>query len=152
MNNLTFDECKCSCHAKQGFERVLHCMPCCYVCEHCGKNITVFNYDSHVEKCKKEQDSLENVFKEMDVFLKEDNIKQSQTKEQKVNATIEFTSNEEANEFASQYSRKTLRGHTVSQNIVNVYDITPDERVWIDNYVDSINQNKLNTQGKCNVQ
>lgn len=55
-------------------------------------------------------------------------------------ATIEFMTPVQANEFAVTYSRKTLRGHTVEQNKVHIYDITEDEKSWIDNYIKELNQ------------
>ncbi|WP_152633294.1 hypothetical protein [Aliarcobacter butzleri] len=46
-----FDECTCECHNSR--ETIYHCMPCCTKCKYCHKNILSFNYDEHIEKCKK---------------------------------------------------------------------------------------------------
>lgn len=47
------DLCRCDCHAV-GVE-VRHCVPCCRQCPHCGQEIRVAVYESHIVKC---EDSL----------------------------------------------------------------------------------------------
>lgn len=59
-----FDECNCECHHNRS---MMHCVPCCYECQYCGKNIVRLNFDEHVELCKKEVDKLNS----------EDNLKPS---------------------------------------------------------------------------
>lgn len=39
--------CTCSCHASGA----KHCIACCNKCPHCGENIILAIYDSHVEEC-----------------------------------------------------------------------------------------------------
>lgn len=59
-------------------------------------------------------------------------------------ATIEFKTNKEAEDFAIAYSRKTLRGHTVAKNKVSIYGITEDDKKFIDAYIENLNK------GVCN--
>ncbi len=61
---------------------------------------------------------------------------------QQTKATLNFNSREEADEFAKQWSRKTLKGHTVGAKSVTVYDVTDEEKAWIDDYVSNANQAK----------
>lgn len=43
-------ECKCICHAPG--KKVLHCRPCCRVCEYCGKNIKMGCLEDHFLPCQ----------------------------------------------------------------------------------------------------
>lgn len=64
-------------------------------------------------------------------------------------ATLVFTTNQEAEDFAKQYSRKTLRGHIVIQNSVKVYNLSTDDKSWIDNYINVLNtfkESKMNEE------
>jgi len=47
--------CDCECHSFPGMK---HCMPCCYQCPNCGKNIKPFYYDDHVKKCQSSNDQI----------------------------------------------------------------------------------------------
>ena len=46
------DECNCPCHDKGRV--IMHCIPCCYKCDKCKKNIKLITYDEHVKSCKGE--------------------------------------------------------------------------------------------------
>lgn len=59
-------------------------------------------------------------------------------------ATIEFNTNKDAEDFAIAYSRKTLRGHTVAQNKVSIYGITEDDKKFIDSYIENLNKGVSN--------
>ena len=54
-------------------------------------------------------------------------------------ATIKFNTNEQANEFATQWGRKSISGHTVSDKSVSIYNITDDLKTWIDSYIANLN-------------
>ena len=60
-------------------------------------------------------------------------------------ATLNFKHHEMANLFAVQWSRLTLMGHTVSAQrpdggaTVEVYNVTPELRWVIDDYVERLN-------------
>ncbi|NTU99201.1 hypothetical protein HGA64_04330 [Candidatus Falkowbacteria bacterium] len=41
--------CDCSCHEKNSL--MMHCVPCCHVCEICGKNIKPILIDEHMRIC-----------------------------------------------------------------------------------------------------
>jgi hypothetical protein len=43
----------------------MHCVPCCYICTKCHRNIKAEIFDSHKEQCGKE-DSSDDVIKGMD--------------------------------------------------------------------------------------
>lgn len=45
-------ECHCSCHmkGKDGAPITVHCMPCCYTCPTCGKNIPFMWQKAHEEE------------------------------------------------------------------------------------------------------
>ena len=58
-------------------------------------------------------------------------------------ASISFRTNEEASRFATMYTRKTLRGHTVSQCKVDVYGLSNEDKKWIDNYVSKLNKEEV---------
>jgi len=45
--------CNCSCHRHPGTK---HCIACCNKCPHCGENIILALYDSHVEECAQRKD------------------------------------------------------------------------------------------------
>jgi len=55
-------------------------------------------------------------------------------------ATINFNTNEQANEFAKQWGRKSMSGHTVSDKSVSIYGITDDLKIWIDIYISKLNK------------
>lgn len=55
-------------------------------------------------------------------------------------ATLNFTTNEEAEKFALAYSRKTLKGHTIFNKQVTVYNLTEKEILFINTYVDQLNK------------
>lgn len=42
--------CRCPCHNSE--VRMLHCFPCCHVCEHCRQRIVSSAYEEHVAVCK----------------------------------------------------------------------------------------------------
>jgi len=54
-------------------------------------------------------------------------------------ATIKFNTNEQANEFATHWGRKSMSGHTVSDKSVSIYNITDDLKTWIDSYIANLN-------------
>ena len=52
-------------------------------------------------------------------------------------ATLKFPTRDDAETFATQWSRTTRRGHTLTRNCeVILHDVTPTEKVWIDAYVE----------------
>ena len=55
-------------------------------------------------------------------------------------AIINFNTNEQANQFATQWSRKSMSGHTISDKSVSIYGITDDLKIWIDSYISNINK------------
>ena len=59
-------------------------------------------------------------------------------------ATLKFRLRNQAQEFTIKWSRHTLRGYSMSSGTegvtVTVYDVTPDERLWIDQYVSNLNE------------
>ena len=59
-------------------------------------------------------------------------------------ATLTFFLRSDAEEFASSWSKLTLRGHTIgsgTENVkVTVFDVTDQEKSWIDNYVEFMNK------------
>ena len=55
-------------------------------------------------------------------------------------ATLKFQTNEQANDFALAYSRKTLGGHIVGDKEVTVFNIDKDKKKFIDSYVNSLNK------------
>jgi len=54
-------------------------------------------------------------------------------------ATLNFTTPEQAEIFAIQWTRKTLLGNTVSNKSVSIYGITEEFKNWVDNYVTQLN-------------
>lgn len=58
-------------------------------------------------------------------------------------ATLTFPDSAMAKSFATAWSRHTLRGHTIGAGTTNVtvdiYDLTPEDKAWVDKYIDSIN-------------
>jgi len=65
--------------------------------------------------------------------------------ESDVTAELTFQSRDQANEFARMYSRKTLRGHTITGSTVKVWNVTDDDKAWIDSYVNQLNNLLLTT-------
>tara|TARA_R100000951_G_scaffold88429_1_gene76449 strand:- start:20 stop:271 length:252 start_codon:yes stop_codon:yes gene_type:complete len=58
-------------------------------------------------------------------------------------ATLTFETRYQAEEFAKEWSRKAMSGHTIHQgdkNVkVDIYNITDELKIWIDNYVSKLN-------------
>lgn len=52
LNSFNFEECNCDCHNENS--SMMHCMPCCYECPTCSRNIRKEYYFIHKEKCEKE--------------------------------------------------------------------------------------------------
>mgnify|MGYP001286414152 CR=1 FL=1 len=59
-------------------------------------------------------------------------------------ATLTFPTRQLAEDFATDWSRKTLSGHTVGsgeENVeVSIYNITDGDKDWVDNYVANLNK------------
>lgn len=53
-------------------------------------------------------------------------------------ATIYFPARKQAEAFARAWTRKTLRGHSIIGTEVHVYDVTEDDRMWIDATVEKM--------------
>jgi len=51
MKNMKIWECKCNCHSSND-ELMKHCIPCCYPCGRCGRNVKRGFGDDHGKKCK----------------------------------------------------------------------------------------------------
>lgn len=62
-----------------------------------------------------------------------------QTKTNIMKATLNFQTIEQAEKFALAFSRKTLGGHIVSNTKVTVFNIGKDEKIFIDNYINKLN-------------
>jgi hypothetical protein len=60
-------------------------------------------------------------------------------KHKKMEATLKFQTSEQAEKFALSYSRNTCKGHTISNNIVKVYNVTDNDKKFINDYVKSLN-------------
>ena len=62
-------------------------------------------------------------------------------------ATLTFPKRSQAETFATAWSRYSKTGHIVGSGIENVvvtvFDVTDEQKVWIDNYVSTLN-NKTN--------
>lgn len=54
-------------------------------------------------------------------------------------ATIKFNTNEQAQDFALQYSRATLGGTTIADTKVSVYNVDADAKTFIDGYINRLN-------------
>ena len=54
-------------------------------------------------------------------------------------ATLKFQTNEQAEKFALAFSRRTLGGHILGNKQVTVFNIGKDEKLFIDNYVNNLN-------------
>jgi len=54
-------------------------------------------------------------------------------------ATINFNTNEQAQDFAIQYSRATLGGTTIADSKVSVYNIDEEAKAFIDGYINRLN-------------
>ena len=57
-----------------------------------------------------------------------------------MNATLNFNTNQQAEDFALQYSRVTLNGHIIADTKVSVYNVDADTKTFIDEYVDKLNE------------
>ena len=59
-------------------------------------------------------------------------------------ATLIFPNRQDAEDFCIQWSRYSKRGHTIGPGVENVevtvYDLTGEDKDWIDNYISKINQ------------
>lgn len=49
------ERCSCNCHTNKN---VIHCAPCCSVCQYCSANIRFSFIDSHIEQCKKKYNNI----------------------------------------------------------------------------------------------
>ncbi len=47
------DLCKCACHKNKG---IMHCVPCCYQCAYCHKDIATHKFSEHMKNCKYSQE------------------------------------------------------------------------------------------------
>lgn len=58
-------------------------------------------------------------------------------------ATLTFKRKKDADIFTAAYSRHTKKGHIVGPGIENVevtvFDVTDDEKYWINNYIRKTN-------------
>jgi len=54
-------------------------------------------------------------------------------------ATINFNTNEQAQDFALNYSRATLGGTTIADTKVSVYNVDADAKAFIDGYINRLN-------------
>ena len=54
-------------------------------------------------------------------------------------ASINFNTNEQAQDFALQYSRATLGGTTIADTKVSVYNVDADAKTFIDGYINRLN-------------
>jgi len=56
-----------------------------------------------------------------------------------MDATLTFPTREQAQEFAKQWGRKSLMGHTMTAGLhnvqVTVWNVTDELKQWIDEYV-----------------
>lgn len=52
---------------------------------------------------------------------------------------VNFQTREQANEFAKQWTRKTLMGHVISKTTVSVQNVTTETQKWINEYAENIN-------------
>lgn len=57
MSALSFEICTCTCHDYPD-GTVMHCMPCCSLCLHCGQNIRRGWETEHEERCIEEREKL----------------------------------------------------------------------------------------------
>tara|TARA_R110000851_G_scaffold150518_2_gene291321 strand:- start:1359 stop:1538 length:180 start_codon:yes stop_codon:yes gene_type:complete len=55
-------------------------------------------------------------------------------------ATINFQNRDQAQEFATRWAFKSLTGYSISKSTVKIYNITDDLKLWIDGYVQKLNQ------------
>ena len=55
-------------------------------------------------------------------------------------ATLTFNTNEQAETFATAWSRATCTGHTVFKKQVHVYDVDESGKEFIDNYMKQLNK------------
>ena len=67
-----------------------------------------------------------------------------------MNATITFPKREQAERFATAWARKTKTGHIVGSGMENVevtvFDITEESKVFIDTFIESLNNEIINEQ------
>jgi len=57
-----------------------------------------------------------------------------------VTAELKFPNREEANHFATMYTRKTLMGHIVSGSTVKIFNVTDEIKQWVSDYITSLEQ------------
>ena len=54
-------------------------------------------------------------------------------------ATLKFQTSEQAQTFATAWSRATSNGHTVGNTDVTVYNVDEDAKSFIENYISKLN-------------
>ena len=54
-------------------------------------------------------------------------------------ATLNFTTSKQAETFATQWTRRTLLGTTISNTKVSIYGITDEFKMWVDEYINKLN-------------
>lgn len=52
---------------------------------------------------------------------------------------VKFNTREQANEFAKQWTRKTLMGHVICKTTVSVSNVTKESLKWINEYAEELN-------------
>lgn len=61
--------------------------------------------------------------------------------------SIKFETRNAAEIFARDWSRKTLRGHSISSGkedvVVTIYGVTEEEKTWIDEYILKVKNKEL---------
>jgi len=58
-------------------------------------------------------------------------------------ATITFTSENEAKQFVIKFAKETQKFQTVYRKIVEVANISADEMIWIDSYIEPLNKGAI---------
>lgn len=70
-------------------------------------------------------------------------IKDSVEEQSDIKATLIFSTRQTAEDFLIAWSRKTLRGHSIGSGKTNVkvvvYNVTDEDKEWIDAYVSELN-------------
>jgi len=54
-------------------------------------------------------------------------------------ATIKFNTNEQAETFATTWTRRTLSGTTVANTDVSIYNVTDEDKEFINEYITKLN-------------
>lgn len=55
-------------------------------------------------------------------------------------ATLKFQTSEQAQTFATAWSRATSNGHIVGNTDVTVYNVNEDAKSFIENYISKLNK------------